>query len=99
MRKIYFFLLFYYENSKLNYKKIEKIHTLFGFFIGMLLISISSYKLIDAFDWFNLIYFIFGIYVLIKTSIDCFKPSYNRHQNIIKNHKYKNIEDYYFKNQ
>ena len=96
------FLTFYFYLSHSNFQNRGN-----GFYFLCISLSFSVYLIIQSawkmyaggFDWFNGVYLLIGLVLLVKTLYDGFSPSWNWHKSMKTNFGYKSIAEYYRNNQ
>ena len=98
MKKILIVCFFYIENCILIRRESGSLRVFFSLLMGMFLIVKPTWNMLCVgreIDFFNLSYVFIGLLLLTYNLYVCFLPAYQKHRNLIKFFGYKDIYDYY----
>ena len=100
MRNLFLTFYFYLSHSKFQNRGNEFYFLCISLSFSVYLIIQSAWKIYSSgFDWFNGVYLLIGLVLLVKTLYDSFSPSWNWHKSMKINFGYKSIAEYYRNNQ
>lgn len=100
MRNLFLTFYFYLSHSKFQNRGNGFYFLCFSLSFSVYLIIQSAWKMYAVgFDWFNGVYLLIGLVLLVKTLYDGFSPSWNWHKSMKINFGYKSIAEYYRNNQ